>query len=536
MFGNILVNPSNTKRDYAKVPHADIARSLFNRSHNYKTTLNTDYLIPIYTDEVLPGDTFNVRLTSVARLNTPLHPFMDSLFMDFFFFYVPNRLIWNNWQRFMGERDPDPDSSIDYTVPVIDCPAGGWTEATLADYFGIPTKIDNIEVNTLHFRAYNLIWNEWFRSEYLQDSVTVDKDDGPDDPADYVLLKRGKRHDYFTSCLPWPQKADSGVELPLGTVAPIYTDGTVDTDNLSVYNTNTSAYQELAATAAWTDRLRSSSTAGAEANRIYTDLSVATAATINSIREAFQLQKLLERDSRGGSRYIELIKAHFGVSSPDSRLQRPEYLGGGSKRVTVAPVPNTFYSSGAGSYPGQLGAIGFQNQSGVGFTKSFTEHGVLIGLVNIRADLNYQQGLDRMWKRQTRYDYYFPCLAHLGEQAVLNQEIYMVDGTVDTDTDGTVDNEEVFGYQERWAELRSKNSLITGLFRSNATGTLDSWHLAQEFGSLPVLGDTFITEDVPIERVVAVTNQPAFNFDGYFDIKVGRALPTFSIPGLIDHF
>lgn len=541
MFGNVMVNPSNVQHDFSLVPHADIPRSTFRRDHNYKTTLEPDYLIPIYADEALPGDTFNVRLSAVIRLNTPLFPLMDNIRANYFFFSVPNRLLWNNWKRFMGERDPDPDSSIDYTVPVIDCPSGGWTEESLGDYMGIPIGIDNISVNALHFRAYNLIWNSWFRSQDLQDSVTVDLDDGPDDPADYVLLKRNKRFDYFTSCLPWPVKQGVSVPLPLGESADVLGIGGVG----QVYSdSSVTAYESdggsrVYAHAYKTDASNAFYIEGDAASggypMIYADLNTATAASINSLREAFQLQKLLERDARAGTRYIEQVKGHFGISSPDLRAQRPEYLGGGTAPVIVQPIPQT--NNLITTPVGHLAAIGFSNSSGIGFTKSFTEHCTVLGFVNIDCDINYQRGINRMWKRQTRYDFYFPVLAHLGEQEVLNQEIYLKDGTIDTDSDGTPDNEEVFGYNERWSEYHYFPSIVSGYMRSDSSTPLDAWHLAQDFGvTAPELNSAFIQQNMPIDRVVWDSDDSSFRFDGYFKILATRPMPLYSVPGLIDHF
>lgn len=528
-------NQSVSTHQFAMVPRADIPRSSFNIETAHKTTFNAGYLIPIYVDEALPGDTFNLRMTAFTRLATPLYPTMDNLHLDSHFFFVPNRLIWNNWQKFMGEQD-NPGDSISYVVPTITSPAGGYAVGSVFDYMGLPTvgqvtAGQTVTHSALHLRALNLIYNQWYRDENLQNSVTVNKGDGPDAYTDYTLLKRGKRKDYFTGALPWPQKG-TAVTLPLGTSAPVKYDGTVSLVNtLTVKNGNNvdagifTRYPTDSYTAATT-------TLGVSPKPLYADLSQATSATINQLRQSFQIQKLLERDARGGTRYTELIFSHFGVRNPDYRLQRPEYLGGGSTPIQINPIAQTSGTNASGtSTPlGNLAAMGTGLAHGHGFTQSFTEHGVIIGLVSVRADLTYQQGLRRMWSRSTRYDFYFPAFAMLGEQAILNKEIYVTGSSTDND---------VFGYQERWAEYRYNPALITGLFKSTSAGTIDGWHLAQKFTSLPTLNSTFIQENPPVDRILAVgaaANGQQFLIDTFFRNRVARPMPMYSVPGLIDHF
>lgn len=586
----------NTELHFGHTPQINLKRSKFDLSHSNKTTFNCSELIPVYVDtDILPGDTVQLDMAELVRMMTPIYPIMDNLFMDIYAFFTPHRLVWDNWQAFWGENDDPWTQQTEYEVPYIEAPEGGWTEGTIADYMGIPTKVGGIQPNALAFRAYCKVWNDWFRDENLKKCCHIYTDEtnrqgmnGTEEGYDYVTgaelggkpLKVAKFHDYYTSCLPEPQKGDP-VTIPMGTTANVQNARTatwldenqiaINTDQSATYTIGQTAYPLRWAETSPDNTLvnigsvlnkahavqigngsgipgtmpmqvtttypydSQESTNGlvpmnlrGDISNLYADLSEATRVTINQLRTAFAIQKYYENAGLHGTRYIEYLRGVFGVTSSDARLQRAEYLGGQRVPINIDQILQT---SATNEVSPQGNTSGFSctiNRDSM-FTKSFEEHGTLMVLVCIRTDHTYQQGLEKMWTRRKWTDFYNPFFANLGEDAVLNENIY---------AQGTDEDKEAFGYQERWAEYRYKNNRVSGYMRSNATGSLDVWHFADDYDSLPHLSSEWIDETVTnVDRTIAVTSALNHQFlgDFYFKLAYTRAMPVYSVPGLIDH-
>ena len=569
----------NSNSRFAQAPQVDIQRSTFDRSSGHKTTFNAGKLVPIYVDEVLPGDTFEMKTSAIIRGSTPIFPVMDNANLDIYFFFVPNRLVWDHWKEFNGENTTSKwEQTVEYSIPQMAPPSStgtvpteGWEKGTLADYMGIPTKVGpgaaqaNAQwtVNHLPFRAYCLIWNEWFRDQNLQDPVLIDKGDSQTNGRHLIpegnsitfenqaalqganLLPVNKYFDYFTGALPEPQKGPD-VLLPLGQIAPVITNQTNNpgiTENSPemkfVSNQNLQDQKNIiiGPTGSGGGSLLTGQTTKETISgklipsNLVTDLSNATSATINELRLAFQLQRLYERDARGGTRYIEIIKSHFGVTSPDARLQRPEYLGGERIPINIDQVIQTSATTEGTTPQGNTAAYSLTGSQGSYFKHSFVEHGYVLGLACVRTEHTYQQGLEKIWNRKNRFDFYWPALANIGEQAILNKEIYL--------QASKATNEEAFGYQEAWAEYRYKPSRVSSAFRSNITsGSLDAWHYADYYEELPKLSAEWVQETYKnVDRTLAVqsTLEDQYIADFWFKCKCTRPMPIYSIPGLIDH-
>lgn len=544
----LSMRPRNlvSQADQAYIENARVPRSKFRNQWTRKTAFNAGYLVPILCDEILPGDHMSYDVAAYLRMATPLFPLLDNQEVSTFFFFVPNRILWPNWAKFMGEQD-NPGDSIAYTIPTVPITTSTNVD-DIYDHFGINRNMltTTKSINSLPFRAYNLIYNQWFRDENVVTGAQLGFGDGPDTLAMFALRKRAKAHDYFTSALPWPQKF-TAPNVPVAGIAPVTGFGVdhrgwTEAANQTAYETDGTAHVYPRSSLGGGALITGGLDAGTGSNfrmsvdsttgypKVYADLSQATGVAINTLRQAFLVQQLLERDARGGTRYTEKIRSHFGVINPDFRLQRPEYIGGGKTPLMITPVAQTTPAT-AGSTPlGNLGAAGTASGRHRA-SYAATEHGYIIGLINVRSEISYQQGIHRMWTRSTMYDFYFPSLAGLGEQTILRQELY---ATGDPTNDAVV-----FGYQERWQEYRTKYSEITGIMKSTSSGTLDGWHLAQRFTSAPVLNQTFIEDTPPMDRVLAAANNAdhqQYLADIMYTRTAVRPLPTFGTPVTLGRF
>ncbi len=541
----------NVESHFSQLPNVEIGRSRFDRSSSVKTSFNVGSLIPFYVDEVLPGDTFKVKTSKVVRMQPLVAPIMDNVYLDTYFFFVPNRLVWEHWRELMGENTQSAWlPQTEYSVPQVQSPTGGWQIGSIADYMGIPTGVEGLSVNALPFRAYALICNEWFRDENLSDPILISKGDTTvtgSNGNNYLtdLVKGGqpflaaKYHDYFTSCLPSPQKGPD-VTIPVAKLGdlPVFSGADHPDSAGSTIHTNIDQHGTFYNNAGGdgTGTLRVKAGAGADGSLYPTFINLWAKGTdalettsINELRMAFQIQKLYEKDARGGTRYIELLKSHFGVTSPDARLQRPEYLGGNRVPITINQVLQQSATVEGGTPQGTPTGMSLTADTNSDFTKSFVEHGFVIGVMVARYDHTYQQGLNRMWSRKSRFDYYWPVFANIGEQAVMNKEIF---------ASGTYTDDQVFGYQEAWADYRYRPNICTGEMRSQAAKSLDVWHLGDDYAEKPSLSDSWIREDKSnLDRALAVKSSVSNQLwaDVYIQNICTRPLPMFSIPGLIDH-
>lgn len=531
------------QHSFAQIPSVNLSRTQLDRSYQRKQTIRFDYLNPFFVEEIVPGDTINLSVRTFSRLITQVAPLMDRIYLDYFFFFVPNRLTWDNWEKFCGSQN-NPGDSTDYVMPSKVIAVNTATVQTLYDYYGLPlnatgqvypTGAQYTVKNCLPLRCYGLIWNEWFRDENLQNRVTVSTADGPDTTTYMSLIQRNRKQDYFTSALPWPQKGDS-VTFPFGTSAPVVGDGTTVIDFKSTAgSTRNLKMTGGTTTASWDSDPGANgdvkfSTLEADVG-LYADLTTAASVTVNQFRQSIMIQSLLELDARGGTRYVEVLLAHYGVTSPDFRLQRPEYLGGGREELNSHPIPQTSETSGS-NYQANLASFGTAQTSdnSIGFSKSFVEHGYVIGLVQARGEMSYQQGMNRMYMRETRYDFFWPKLQQLGEQSINKGEIYF-----QGDAAGT--NYESFGYAERYAEYKFRPSEIVGQFRSQYATPLDQWHLAPLFTSQPQLNTSFLVTSTPISRNVANTGTTAQILqDLWFDYKHARPMVSYAVPATLGRF